>query len=157
PAPVARGAQAVERRVEWNHEVRAPAGEVLGDVERAVLLHLVVRTRVQIERVERRLRRREADEAEEPPLPPRDLEERQRHGLRPDLLLTRHRGRAVEADDHRPASVLLGAAEAVGEELALHQPARELAAEERMAERDELRRQQALEVAPGADLEDLLA
>src|SRR5262249_35620431 len=98
-----------------------------------------------------------ADEAEEAPLPPRDLEQRQRHRLRPDLLLAGHRRGAVETDDHRSPAVLVGAAEGVGEEAPLHQPAREVAAEQRVVPGCELGRQQALEVASQAHLEELLA
>src|SRR5207237_988291 len=82
--------------------------------------------------------RREADEAEEPPLPASDLEERQRDRLRPDLLVARHRARAVEADDHRAAAALVGAAERVREEAALDQAAGEVAAQERVVEREQL-------------------
>src|SRR5206468_5157923 len=155
--PVASGAEAVERSGERRLEVGAAAREVLGHVERAVLLHLVALARVQIEGEERRVGRREADEAEEPPLPARDLEEGQGDRLRPDLLVARHRARAVEADDHRAAAALVGAAERVGEEAALDQATREVAAQQRVVQRQQLGREEALEVAPQAHLEDLLA
>src|SRR5262249_5752274 len=61
------------------------------------------------------------------------------------------------ADDHRSPAVLVGAAEGVGEEAPLHQPAREVAAEQRVVQGYELGRQQALEVASQAHLEELLA
>src|SRR5207253_1061296 len=127
-APVARGAEAAERGGERRLEVRAAAGEVLGDVEGAVLLHLVPLARVQVEGEERRVGGREADEAEEPALAPGDLEECQGDGLRPDLLLALHRPRPVEADDHRPPPALVDAAHGIGEEAALDQPAGEVAA-----------------------------
>src|SRR6185295_4131940 len=106
---------------------------------------------------QRRLRRREADEAEQPALAARDLEQRERDRLRPDLLVARHRRGAVEADDHRPAPALLGPAQRVGEEAALDQPAREVAAQQRVVQGEQLRRQQALEVAAELHLEHLLA
>src|SRR5439155_157764 len=101
--------------------------------------------------------RREADEAEEPPLPARDLEQRQRDRLRPDLLVARHRARAVEADDHRAAAALVGAAERVREEAALDQAAREVVTQDGVVQRQQLGREEALEVAAEAHLEDLLA
>src|SRR5207237_9662431 len=153
----ARGAEAAERGGERRLEVRAAAGEVLGDVEGAVLLHLVPLARVQVEGEERRVGGREADEAEEPALAPGDLEERQGDGLRPDLLLALHRPRPVEADDHRPPPALVDAAQGIGEEAALDQPAGEVAAEERVAEGEELGRQEPLEVAAEPHVEDLLA
>src|SRR5439155_12732604 len=51
----------------------------------------------------------------------------------------------------------VGAAERVGEEAALDQAAREVAAEQRVVQGQQLGREEALEVAPQAHLEDLLA
>src|SRR5439155_1290968 len=76
--------------------------KVLRDVEGAVFLHLVALARIQVEREERGIGGREADEAKEPALAACDLEQRQSHRLRPDLLLPGHRRGAVETDDHRP-------------------------------------------------------
>src|SRR5262245_12465662 len=156
-APVARRGQRGERGVERHLEIRPAARKVFGDVEGALVAHQVVVARVQVEGEEGSVRRREADEAEQPALAARDLEEGQRDGLRPDLLLARHRGRAVEADDHRAASALVRAPETVAEQLSFRVTAQEVAPERWMPEREQLRRQQAIERTTQLDVERLLA
>src|SRR5439155_24540011 len=83
--------------------------------------------------------------------------QRQRDRLRPDLLVAHHRARAVEADDHRAAAALVGAAERVREEAALDQAPREVVTQDGVVQRQQLGREEALERAADAHLEDLLA
>src|SRR5262249_4030708 len=82
--------------------------------------------------------------------------ERERDGLRPDLLVACHRGAGVEADDHRPAAALVVAAQTVLQERALDVASLPVAAKRGMTERQQLLRQHARDVAPGLDLVHLL-
>src|SRR5262249_60129390 len=86
-APIARLGEAGHGRVEGLLEIRATAREHLRYLERAVDAHGVMITGVQVDGDEWGLGPGEADEAEEPSLPAGDLEQRERHGLRPQFLL----------------------------------------------------------------------
>ncbi len=116
-----------------------------------------MRARVHFENLQRCLLRGETDRTEQPPLAAGDLEERQRHGLRPDFFVARHGGAAVQADDHGSFALLFDASKGILEQFLVKEAAVEVFAQDRVVQGQEFVGKEPVKRVASLDLQDFLA
>src|SRR5208283_1334868 len=145
-------AEQLDGGVDWSFEVGAAAGEVFGHLDDLVQVGLIAPLAIEVDDLEAHVARRKHDSAEQPALAPRNIHQRQRDRLRPHLLVALHRGAHVDTYDHRALALLLVVAQAILKHSALEHAAIEIALEDGMMHREQLRRYQAAELGAKFDV-----